>query len=155
MIDILMKKVHRLEDCLSDIRKIAGWSGVDLGNMLGLSRQAISTIEHNKSHLSLAQYIAIRHLLDAWIRRHPENTILPRVIYLLFEDNRFFGKSYFNLRDAVSKIAAVASSTPPTPIKNFATIMLDYVEAHCDEEESMNSKNWIDEILERRVRKNG
>ena len=83
--------VNRLDVCLSDIRKIAGWKGVELGNMLGLSRQAISTLEKHGSHLTLAQYVAVRHLLDAWMARHPENKTLPRVIMLALDDRRIFG----------------------------------------------------------------
>ena len=94
--------VHRLEVCLSDIRKIAGWKGVELGNMLGLSRQAISTLEKQNSRLTLAQYIALRHLLDAWMERHPENKTLPRVITLLLDDIRIFGKYYDDLLHVVS-----------------------------------------------------
>lgn len=101
--------VHRLEVCLSDIRKIAGWKGVELGNMLGLSRQAISTLEKQNSRLTLAQYIALRHLLDAWMERHPENKTLPRVITLLLDDIRIFGKYYDDLLHVVSTIAATAS----------------------------------------------
>lgn len=101
--------VHRLEVCLSDIRKIAGWKGVELGNMLGLSRQAISTLEKGNSRLTLAQYTAIRHLLDAWMYQHPENKTLPRVITLLLDEKRIFGKCYDDLCDIVSTIASTAS----------------------------------------------
>lgn len=101
--------VHRLEVCLSDIRKIAGWKGVELGNMLGLSRQAISTLEKQNSRLTLAQYVAIRHLLDAWMHQHTENKTLPRVVTLLLDDRRIFGKYYNDLLGVVSTIAATAS----------------------------------------------
>ena len=101
--------VHRLEVCLSDIRKIAGWKGVELGNMLGLSRQAISTLEKQNSRLTFAQYIAIRHLIDEWMIIHPENKTLPRVINLLLDDRRIFGKYYDDLRSIVSIIAAAAA----------------------------------------------
>ena len=122
--------IHRLEVCLSDIRKIARWKGVELANMLGLSRQAISTLEKQKSRLTLAQYIAIRHLLDAWMEQHPENRALPRVVTLLLDEMRIFGKDYDDLRGIVSTIAATASggaSQEATDV--LAKVFLDEWEA--------------------------
>ncbi len=118
--------VHRLEVCLSDIRKVAGWKGVELGNMLGLSRQAISTLEKQNSRLTLAQYVAIRHLLDAWMQRHPENKTLPRIITLLLDDRRIFGRYYEDLLGVVSTIAATASGGATTEITDvIAKALLD------------------------------
>ena len=118
--------IHRLEVCLSDVRKIAGWKGVELGNMLGLSRQAISTLEKQKSRLTLAQYIAIRHLLDAWIDQHPENKTLPRVVTLLLDDMRIFGSYYDKLLKTVSTIAATASGGASREVTDvLAKILLD------------------------------
>ena len=118
--------VHRLEDCLSDIRKIAGWKGVELANMIGLSRQAISTLEKQNSRLTLAQYIALRHLLEAWMERHPENKTLPRVITLVLDDMRIFGKYYEDLLHIVSTIAATASGgATPEVTDVIAKVLLD------------------------------
>ena len=101
--------VHRLEVVLPDLRKIAGIKGVELANMLGLSRQAINTLEKQSSRLTLAQYIAIRHIFDAWIQLHPENKTLPRVITLTLDDRRIFGHKYTELLEAVRTIAATSS----------------------------------------------
>lgn len=118
--------IHRLEVCLSNIRKIAGWKGVELGNMLGLSRQAISTLEKQNSRLTLAQYIAIRHLLDAWMEQHPENKTLPRIITLLLDDRRIFGKYYDDLLSVTATIAATASGgATPQVTDVIAKAMLD------------------------------
>lgn len=118
--------VHRLEVCLPDIRKIAGWKGVELGNMLGLSRQAISTLEKQNSRLTLAQYIAIRHLLDAWMEMHPENKTLPRVITLTLDDRRIFGKYYDDLLSVIATIAAAASGGATTQVTDaIAKTLLD------------------------------
>ncbi len=101
--------VHRLEVVLPDLRKIAGIKGVELANMLGLSRQAINTLEKQSSRLTLAQYIAIRHIFDAWMQLHPENKTLPRVITLTLDDRRIFGHKYTELLEVVRTIAATAS----------------------------------------------
>lgn len=101
--------VQRLKENLPEIRKIAGWTGVELGNMLGLSRQAVNMLEKRTSNLTLAQYIAIRHLLDAWMKIHSENTVLPRITTLLLDDMRIFGHEYIKLQEVARTIAATAS----------------------------------------------
>ena len=158
--------VHRLEETLSDIRKIAGWKGVELGNMLGLSRQAISTLEKQKSRLTLAQYIAIRHLLDAWVTQHPENKALARVIPLVLDDRRIFGKPYEDLRHTISSIAAAASGGASQSVVNvLAKTFLDEWEGparkYCNEQlkkdlvkvairvsADMEPRDWTEQILE-------
>ena len=158
--------VNRLDVCLSDIRKIAGWKGVELGNMLGLSRQAISTLEKHGSHLTLAQYVAVRHLLDAWMARHPENKTLPRVIMLALDDRRIFGKYYNDLLGVISTIAATAAGgASPQVTDVIAKTLLDEWEAparrYCHEQlkQKMISEklsvtaetepgDWTEQILE-------
>ncbi len=118
--------VHRLEVSLADIRKIAGWKGVELGNMLGLSRQAISTLEKQNSRLTFAQYVAIRHLLDAWMKEHTENKTLPRVITLALDDRRIFGAEYDKLLHVISTIAATASGgASQSATDTIAKVLLD------------------------------
>ena len=126
--------VQRLKVALADIRKIAGWSGVELGNMLGLSRQAINTLEkpqgNGGSAMTLAQFIAIRHLLDAWMEMHPENKTLPRVITLAVDDRRIFGHKYTELLEVVKTIAATASGGADTAVTDaIAKVLLDEWEA--------------------------
>lgn len=158
--------VNRLDVCLSDIRKIAGWKGVELGNMLGLSRQAISTLEKHGSHLTLAQYIAIRHLLDTWMVRHPENKTLPRVITLALDDRRIWGKYYTDLLGIISTIAATtAGGATPQATDAIAKALLDEWEVparkYCYEQLQLKmiseklgvtvetkSRDWTEQILE-------
>lgn len=158
--------VNRLDVCLSDIRKIAGWKGVELGNMLGLSRQAVSTLEKHGSHLTLAQYVAIRYLLDAWMVRHPENKTLPRVITLALDDRRIWGKYYTDLLGIISTIAATtAGGATPQATDAIAKALLDEWEAparkYCYEQLQLKmiseklgvtvetkSRDWTEQILE-------
>lgn len=62
--------------------KLCGWSNVALGKMLGLSRQCISGIMKGKQKMTMAQYIAIRHLLDSWIFDHADDgsTLIYRYV---------------------------------------------------------------------------
>ena len=158
--------VNRLDVCLSDIRKIAGWKGVELGNMLRLCRQAVSTLEKHGSHLTLAQYVAIRHLLDAWMVRHPENKTLPRVITLALDDRRIWGKYYTDLLGIISTIAATtAGGATPQATDAIAKALLDEWEAparkYCYEQLQLKmiseklgvtvetkSRDWTEQILE-------
>ena len=107
IIDILMK---RMRENLPDIRKIAGWSGDALGSMLGLSRQSISKLETGLSVITVSQYIAIRHLLDAWVVRHPENKTLPSIMSLLLDHYEIAGADYAHLRRITKTVAAAASA---------------------------------------------
>lgn len=118
--------VHRLRENLPSIRKIAGWSGGDLGDMLGLSRQSVSKLETGTSTVTVVQYIAIRHLLDAWIARHPENETLSRLVPLLLDDLRIWGEPYLKLRLVAQTIAATAADgVSRDAVGAFATVLLD------------------------------
>lgn len=107
-------QINRLKENLSDIRKIAGWTGEELGNMIGVTRQAISKLEKNgtmgSSQMSLAQYIAIRHLLDYYVLIKPENKTLFKVMKLLLDDYTILGAGYVKLRGCVNTIAELAVS---------------------------------------------
>lgn len=87
-------EIKKLTDGLSAIRKIAGWSSEELGDLIGVTKQTISNIETRKSKMSKTQYIAIRAIIDSEIVDHPENELLPQIVELLLngedtpEDNR-------------------------------------------------------------------
>ncbi len=102
--------VNRLRENLPEIRKIAGMSGEEFGQFLGMSRQSVSKLETKTSVLSVAQYVAIRHILDAWMIRHPENKTLPRIIHLLLDERRLWGHPYTQLQDIAKSIAASTMS---------------------------------------------
>lgn len=165
--------VERLRENLPEIRKIAGWSGEELGGMLGLSRQSISKLETGLSTITVAQYIAIRHLLDAWMAFHPENKTLPRVITLLLDDRRIWGAEYTKLQRVVKTIAATATGgAEQAAIDAIAKVLLDEWEGPAREychtkilEPMMIEKlgvtadtepgNWTEIILSGRKMKNG
>ena len=42
------KQIRRLQQNLSSIRKIAGWTAEILGEKIGVTKQTISNIENNK-----------------------------------------------------------------------------------------------------------
>lgn len=103
------KQIKRLQDNLSSIRKIAGWTAEQLGEKIGVTKQTISNLENNKSPMNLTQYIAIRSVLDHEIQSNPENTVLPEVITILLDKDDIDENKYDEVKKAVS-VAAVSAA---------------------------------------------
>ena len=78
-------QINRLQQNLSSIRKIAGWSAETLGNKIGVTKQTISNLENKKTPMTFTQYIAIRAVLDAEIETNKDNEALPKVISILLD----------------------------------------------------------------------
>lgn len=57
-------KIETMQTNLRTLRSCAGWSQTELGNLVGISKQHISNLEHGRGSLAQTQYIAIRALLD-------------------------------------------------------------------------------------------
>lgn len=78
--------MRRLQDNLSSLRKIAGWSVQDLCDRLGVTKQTVSNLENGKTPMSVTQFIAISAIIDNEIfrlaRTDPENTLLSKAVYL-------------------------------------------------------------------------
>lgn len=80
-----VKKISRLQENLSSIRKVACWSADNLAEMLGVTRQTVINIENSNVKMSKTQYIAIRAILDAEVRRS-NNQTLGKVIEILVDN---------------------------------------------------------------------
>lgn len=106
---IQQNQIRRLQDNLSSIRKIAGWTAEQLGEKIGVTKQTISNLENNKSPMNLTQYIAIRSVLDHEIQSNPENTVLPEVITILLDKDDIDENKYDEVKKAVS-VAAVSAA---------------------------------------------
>ena len=104
------KQINRLQENLSSIRKIAGWTAEVLGNKIGVTKQTISNLENNKTPMNFTQYIAIRSVLDAEIEQNKENKVLPQVIAILLDsDNELDNDEYEEIQKSVETVSAVAS----------------------------------------------
>lgn len=79
------KDKDKLQKNLSVIRKIAGWTSAELGEMLGVTKQTISNLENNRNIMTKAQYIAIRSIIDYEISTNPENVALAQVVNILLD----------------------------------------------------------------------
>lgn len=103
------KQIDRLQDNLSSIRKIAGWTAEQLGEKIGVTKQTISNLENKKSPMNLTQYIAIRAVIDYEIINKPENTVLPEVVSILLDKDDIDEQKYKDIKNAVS-VAAVSAA---------------------------------------------
>ena len=102
------RQIGLLQESLSSIRKIAGWSAEKLGDEIGVSKQTISNIERKRTPMTLAQYMAIRNVLDLEIINNKENTVLPQVVNILLDSGDELDEENYN--DLKTRIAAVSAS---------------------------------------------
>lgn len=108
-------EIEKLTQSLPSIRKIAGWSSEELGELIGVTKQTISNIETRKSKMSKTQYIAIRTIIDYEIAEHPENELLANVVYILLDsddtkENEEKAKATIEMLDKTSKTAITSGA---------------------------------------------
>ena len=152
-------QVVRIQENLSSIRKIAGWTAENLGEMLGVTKQNISNLENGNTKLSQAQYIAIRHLVDYQSIQNPENTTLQLVTYLLLDCLDIVGHDYSDLRKIAQDIASAATVMNGQALRIFTNTLLkaSYTRASDLMEmentikvgmEAFKSHDWTADIIE-------
>lgn len=109
------RSIRRLQQNLSSIRKIAGWTTEVLGDKIGVTKQTISNLENRKTQMSFTQYIAIRSVLDYEIEKNKENKVLSDVVKLLLDSgDKLDDDSYSKVQDVAKKTAASAVGGTPT-----------------------------------------
>lgn len=88
---IMEDRAEFLRIYLKDFRKLAGWTAEELGDMLGVTRQAINNIERGKSNLSISQYMAITTLLyRKSLCGGDAAGIIPQILYSLVENREIY-----------------------------------------------------------------
>lgn len=108
-------QIKKLQQNLSSIRKIAGWTAEVLGDKIGVTKQTISNLENQKTPMNFTQYIAIRSVLDYEIENNKENEVLPKVVALLLDSgNELDDDNYSKVQDAAGTVAASAAGGTPT-----------------------------------------
>jgi len=104
------RQINRLQENLSSIRKIAGWTAEVLGNKIGVTKQTISNLENKKTPMNFTQYIAIRSVLEAEIEQNKENKVLPQVIVILLDsDDELENEEYEEIQKSVETVSSVAT----------------------------------------------
>ncbi len=105
----ISNKIKRLQENLKSIRKIAGWTMKDLGDRIGVSKQTVSNWEKTPpTPMNLTQYIAIRAVLDYEIAEN-KNDVLKQVVTILLDYEEIDEKTYDDVKDKISYVAAAAA----------------------------------------------
>lgn len=108
-------QIKKLQQNLSPIRKIAGWTAEVLGDKIGVTKQTISNLENKKTPMNFTQYIAIRSVLDYEIANNKENEVLPKVVALLLDcEDEMDEADYSKVQDVVGTVAATAAGGTST-----------------------------------------
>lgn len=103
------RKIKILQQNLSSIRKIAGWTAEQIGDKIGVTKQTISNLENNKTPMNFTQYIAIRAVLDCEVEEHPENEALAQAIDILLNHaDKLDDENYKNVKCSIDTVAAAA-----------------------------------------------
>ena len=105
-------KITRLQDNLSSLRKLAGWTAEGLGNQLGVTKQTISNLETKKTPMNKMQYIAIRAVFEKRCYELGENQILKQAIEILVDKDidDVTGNEYVNIKNGFAEAANAAAS---------------------------------------------
>jgi transcriptional regulator with XRE-family HTH domain len=109
------KQIKRLQQNLSSIRRISGWTAEVLGEKIGVTKQTISNLENRKTSMTFTQYIAIRTVIDAEIENNKENEVLPKVVALLLDSDDVLDEDdYSKVQEVVGTVAATAAGGAST-----------------------------------------
>lgn len=98
------KEKDRLQQNLTTIRKVAGWTAAELGELIGVTKQTISNLENNKTPMTKTQYIAIRAILDDKISTEEENSVLAQVVSILLDSGELSEEEQAKVDAAVTYV---------------------------------------------------
>ncbi len=111
MPDLFKTEMQIMQDNLSDLRKIAGWTAEVLAKKLGITKQTISNIENQKVKISTIQYIAIRAVFECELASNPTNTTLRKVMEVLFQATPpVYSLRKEDIRAAMISIASISAA---------------------------------------------
>ena len=95
--DESVKEIQRMQDNLLLIRRTLGWTAVEFGDRIGVTRQTINNIESGRNKLTKTQYIAMRAVIDAEIMKHPEETeMVKNLLDMLIDHPEKYSKTEYN-----------------------------------------------------------
>lgn len=140
----LKDKTVRMQNILKDIRIASGLTTQALGDMLALTRQAISNLENKSSKLTVAQYLAISSLIQQRAVANPCNaTIIPAIILgaLVETPEKFTDEERNELRSDLKKIIQLQEAARSIKsVDDFEAEFKKEMEAKLDEKTALLSK---------------
>ena len=103
--------ISLLQDNLSSVRKIAGWTTEELGDKIGVTKQTISNLENKKTKMTRTQYIAIGTVLKYEVSSNKNAEVLAYVIGILLDSGKRFSDTERADIKKNFEMLAVASTT--------------------------------------------
>lgn len=101
--------INTMQKYLIILRKIAGWTTEDLGRRMGVTKQTVSNLENSKVSMTKTQYLALRTIFEYEIRVVNDNTVLKRMMSVLFYDKVIYNiEKERQIYEAMENIAAAA-----------------------------------------------
>lgn len=92
-----MEEIQRMQDNLLLIRRAIGWTAVEFGDQIGVTRQTINNIESGRNKLTKTQYIAMRSVIDAEIVKHPDETeMVKNLLDMLIDHPENYSKTDYD-----------------------------------------------------------
>jgi DNA-binding XRE family transcriptional regulator len=82
------RQIAFFQENLRKLRSVVGWSGSDLAEVIGVTRQTINNLENNKTQMTSVQYLALCAVVERVKRLSPE---LRKIIAAVLD--RFPGKA--------------------------------------------------------------
>ena len=144
-------QINKLQQNLSSIRRIAGWTAEVLGEKIGVSKQTISNLENQKTSMSFTQYIAIRSVLDYEIENNKDNEVLPKVVTLLLDSEGELDKEeYSKVQEVIGTVAATAAGgISPAKLDGVFNILITSIPLVAPIIGAIigSSKNWLKKLL--------
>lgn len=81
------------QDNIRKIRSVLGWSGSDLAEVIGVTRQTINNLETGKSQLTFVQYVALCAVIEKIQRNSPELRSIITAVLKNFPRSSFDGSA--------------------------------------------------------------
>ena len=124
MNEITQARIDFLQEHLSAIRKLLGWSAAVLGDKIGVTKQTISNLENKKTVMTKTQYIAFRSVMEHEIRNKNESTYLLEIAAAILDLDNLSDIKYERISEAMAFVSSAADnhleeSTAKTVIKSF------------------------------------
>lgn len=87
------QQISFFQENLRKLRAVVGWSGSDLAELIGVTRQTINNLENNKSQMTSVQYLALCAVVERVKQLSPELRKIIAAVLDKFPINRALGNN--------------------------------------------------------------
>ena len=100
-----------MQEHLSAIRKLLGWSAAVLGDKIGVTKQTISNLENKKTVMTKTQYIAFRSVMEHEIRNKNDTTYLLEIAAAILDLDSLSDIKYERISEAMAFVSSAADNS--------------------------------------------